>query len=132
MKLSKIATNPEGEENGTWVTMPEGYQVQVRSVNSEAYLKLQQKHAMANRRYTQRRQRPPLEVLQEQALELITEALLVDWRGLEDDDGQAIPVSEAKDILAMRQYRRMGDDIAAAASDMSLFTAAEDEEDAKN
>ena len=133
-KLNSLKSDVDLEEAGIPVTMPDGWTATLRSTNCDTYRKIQQKQLIANRRFYARRGSPPAEVIEKQALELVVKGLLVDWSGLEDDDGNEIECTHenAYTILGDRKYRNLLDDISNAAMDSSIFRADEEAQDEEN
>jgi len=134
MKLSELKTDVTLGEEGEWVTMTGGWRAKVRSTQCKGYRKRAARNLHANRRFYARKQSPPPEVTDKQALECVVEELLVDWDGLEDDDGQPIPCTKenAYEILGNPEYRVMLDDVSDAAGEFETFKFVEAEEDRGN
>jgi hypothetical protein len=135
VRLKEIATDVELGEEGEWVTMTGGWRAQVRSTQCKGYRKRAAKHLHANRRFYIRKQSPPPEVTDKQALECVVEELLVGWSGIEDDDIDGpIPFSKEKayEILGDPRYKVMLDDVADAAGEFETFRFREVEEDLGN
>ena len=136
MRLSDAASDVTKEEEGTWVPIQDDFEVKVRSTNSKKYRRLQQRHFMANRRFYAQKKQPPEDVLMRQAIDLVVNSLLVDWRGIETDDEPPQPIvfdhDVAKTILGDAQFLDILNSIADAAGEREHFRAKAAEEDAKN
>jgi hypothetical protein len=134
MKLSQIESNVNLEEEGVWVTMTGGWEAKVRSTNCKAYRDLNQRIFQKNRRFYARRQAPPPETQDQDTLRLVVETLLVDWRGLEDENGEPIPCTpeNATEILGDRRYAQMLSDVSDAAQELETFRVLEEEADLGN
>jgi hypothetical protein len=95
-KLSAIRTDLKRAEEGTWVPFAEGIEVCIASLNTERF-------KAARRRLLKphvRELRAGTAEAGERILELIKPAvarfIVVDWRNLQDDEGEPIPYSPEK------------------------------------
>lgn len=131
VNLSSLKSNLSLEEEGTWVTMTGGWEAKVRSNKSRKYRAVQQRQLMRDRRFYARRAGLPPELIAKNALELVVDGLLVDWRYLVDDDGP-IDIDRASEILGEEEHRDMLDDLADAGSIKATFEDQEEQEDIKN
>ncbi len=134
MKLSEASTNVSLEDDGVWVTMTGGWEAKVRSTSNINFRRMQQKQMAAHRKTFARGQALDPALEDQLALKRIVETILIDWRGLEDENGTPIECTKenAYKILGDRQYRHMLDDISDAASTAETFRAVELEEDLGN
>lgn len=120
MKMKDMAVDTDRVENGAWVDdIPEmeGLKLKVRGSNNVDWRRLQARLVDA----VPRKKRPggrldPDEQDRVIALCLLNTCLL-DWDGLEDDDGKALPYSKqmANTLLTEPQYRRFRDGVIWAA-----------------
>ena len=134
MKLSDLKSNVDAEEEGVWVTMGGGWEAKIRSTQCKAARQLAQKQLLKNRRYYARRETPPIEVQDKDALDLVVLVLLADWRGLVDDEDNEVKCTRenAYAILSDPEYREMLDDISDAAGTKETFRRVSMEEDLGN
>lgn len=131
MKLSQIKINPAAEENGRWMDANGlyGVQVKVRGLNNSAAraarTKIQEGFA--------RKKMSDAEAERAQ-VELIADTILIDWRGVENDDGTALICDrEAKiAILSNPEMRLFREAVLLAASLVGEDELAAKEQDAKN
>ena len=131
MKLSQIKINPAAEENGRWMDANGlyGVAVKVRGLNNSAAraarTKIQEGFA--------RKKMSDAEAERAQ-VELIADTILIDWRGVENDDGTALICDrEAKiTILSNPEMRLFREAVLLAASLVGEDELAAKEQDAKN
>lgn len=131
MKLSQIKINPAAEENGRWMDANGlyGVAVKVRGLNNSAAraarTKIQEGFA--------RKKMSDAEADRAQ-VELIADTILIDWRGVENDDGTALICDrEAKiAILSNPEMRLFREAVLLAASLVGEDELAAKEQDAKN
>lgn len=131
MKLSQIKINPAAEENGRWMDANGlyGVAVKVRGLNNSAAraarTKIQEGFA--------RKKMSDAEAERAQ-VELIADTILIDWRGVENDDGTALICDrEAKiAILSNPEMRLFREAVLLAASLVGEDELAAKEQDAKN
>ena len=102
MKLSDIIEIDRRIQDGAWMaseTLP-GVALKVRGLSSRAYENAQD----ATRRRLGQRQINAMSDVERQGLlnENLLDAILLDWKGLEGDDGEALPFSRdaAAEMLA--------------------------------
>src|SRR5262245_40290355 len=116
MKLTEIAVDPDRVENGAWVDdIPElqGLRLKVRGNNNADWRRLQARLLDA----VPRKKRMGGRVDPDEQDKIIGSCLLstclLDWDGLEDDDGAPIPYSKqmAQKLLNEPEYRRFRDGV---------------------
>ncbi len=140
MKLSKFKTDTAAAEGGVWVTMSGDFEIKIARSNSSKFQTFFQKHARGKgRRFLKGAAKGSLDSESIEALkpvmkEAAARCLIVDWRGLEEEDGTDIPYSEAKavEILIDPAYEDLFNDVLEAAQDQELYRAKEDASDAGN
>lgn len=119
VKLSSLAVDINAEQSGDWVDIPDlpGVALKVRSINAPAYQvargllmqKLRRKHGQ---------DKPiPVNDLTVALGALYAEHLLLDWRGLADDNDQPLPFSTelSTSLLTNPEYRNLVQHVAYAA-----------------
>ena len=121
MKMNEMTIDPDRLENGAWVDdIPEmeGLRLKVRGSQNSDWRRLQAKLLEA----VPRKRRIGGRVDQDDMERIITSCLLnaclLDWDGLEGDDGQPISFSKpmAEKLLKEPEYRRFRDGVVYAAS----------------
>jgi hypothetical protein len=121
MKLSEIALDSERQEKGAWIgEIPEleGLKLLVRGVNNADWRRLQTKLIEAIPR--KKRVGGRMDVDEQDRIQstCLLNACLLDWSGLENDDGTAIPYDKemARKLLFEPEYRKFRDGVVWAAT----------------
>jgi hypothetical protein len=125
MRLSDLITDKELEENGVWVPFDSGMRVKVcrlRNAKAQEFLR-RNKLAM---RDTSTEEGKAL------FCTMIATAVLVDWDGLVDDDGAAIPYTPAKAVEVFKLSPDFLNEVIELASQRELFHQTDAKESAKN
>src|SRR5690606_32024129 len=123
MRLSETKTDEALESDGVWVAIRYGAQVKVARAGNYRAEAGRARLAWEDRRLLDhpdlRRGREDRVV--ELTIAAIAETILLDWRGLEDDEGKEIPfsVDTAKELLA--EYDWLRDDVWEAANTRETF-----------
>lgn len=133
MKLSDLTVDTERQEKGAWVdNIPEleGLKLLVRGVNNADWRRLQTKLIEAiprKRRIVGRIDTDDQERIQSSCL---LNACLLDWDGLEDDDGKPIAYDKelARKLLFEPEYRAFRDGVVWAAMIVAEQTNEEQKE----
>ncbi len=136
MKLHSVKGNVTKMEDGVWEKIADDFEVRVAHQNTPAYTAFLHKNARGHGRAFLKG------TLDAKAIEAITplikEAtaryLLLDWKGLQDDNGEEIPFStdKAVEILTDQAYQSLFTMITEISQDETLFRDIEDEDDAGN
>jgi hypothetical protein len=133
MKLSDIALDSERQEKGAWVEeIPEleGLKLLVRGINNNDWRRLQAKliETMPRKKRISGRIDPD-EQDRIQSTCLLS-ACLLDWDGLEDDDGKPIPYEKdmARKLLFEPEYRKFRDGVVWAANMVAEQTSEDQKE----
>lgn len=140
MKLSEIAVDVAKEEAGDWVDIPDlpGVSVKVRSIHNADYRRLSAKLLGKLRRRLGGRELMasgiPVEEADRITARCLLETVLLDWKGITDDNGKALPFGRdtAKSLLFDRQYRVFQDAVAWAAALVGQRDLEAEEEAVKN
>lgn len=124
MRLNEVAVDVDRGENGAWVgDIPElqGLRLKVRSSQNNDWRKLQAKLQDAVPRKKRIGGRMDPEEMDKILSSCLLSCCLLDWEGLEDDDGAAIPYDKkmAQKLLTEPEYRRFRDGVIWAASIVS-------------
>jgi hypothetical protein len=131
MKISRYRTDPELESTGVWVELGEGGSIKVARMNNDKYRAMMRQVSKPYRRQLQ------LGVLDEEvARDLVNKCMaacvLLDWEGIEDDEGKAIKHSEEKALELLRDVPDFRAVVLEVASEMETFRAVEQEADEGN
>jgi hypothetical protein len=121
MKIGDIAVDADRLENGAWVDdVPEmpGLRLKVRGSFNADWRKLQQKLLDNIPRKKRMGGRTDLDEQEAIMTKCLLNCCLLDWEGLEDESGKAIPYSKefAQKLLSEPQYRRFRESVAWAAN----------------
>lgn len=137
MKITELAVDADRAENGAWVDdIPEvqGLRLKVRGSNNADWRRLQARLMDA----VPRKKRIGGRLDPDEQDSIISRCLinccLLDWQGLENDDGSELPYSKqmAEKLLTDPQYRRFRDSVIWAASVVADNTETDKEEIAGN
>lgn len=136
MKLSQLSQNAAAAEAGRWVNhIPElgGLALKVRGLDNADYRRLSAQLASEIPRADRVLGVAP-EVTDAMQTRLIVETVLIDWRGLEEDDGSVVHYSRdmAMKLLTDPNYRAFRAAVIWAAGVVGDDRLASDEADAKN
>ena len=100
MKLSKIENNLEKENEGVWLTYDGDIEVKIARFGNDRYQKIAEALYKPVKKQLQRGSLGSKRAT-ELASKAVAKGIIVDWRGIEDDDGNLIPFSEEKAIEFM-------------------------------
>jgi hypothetical protein len=137
MKMSELAVDADRQENGAWVDdIPEvqGLRLKVRGSNNADWRRLQAKLMDAVPRKKKLGGRIDPDEQDRILSSCLLSTCLLDWDGLEDDDGKPLPYSKtmAQKLLTEPEYRRFRDSVLWAASIVAENLTVEQEEIAGN
>ena len=134
VRLDQIALDTEGVEGGVWTELSAGFDVKVRSINSRKVKDIQRKHNAQNRKYTMRRKQIPSALQEKQALELVCDGFLVDWRKRLDMDGEpyAFTSENVWAFFSDARFAHLLDEVSDFALDASEFMAEDEAEELGN
>ncbi|WP_232629163.1 hypothetical protein [Methylobacterium sp. Leaf118] len=121
MKLSSLKVDASAIEEGQWVgNIPEmgDLEVRVRGLNNARYRRLQTKLIDAVPRAKRQGGRMDPDEQDRITATCLNATVLLDWRGLEGEDGQPLPYSKdlASTLLSEAEFRRFREGVIWAAS----------------
>lgn len=126
MKLSKFKTDKSMETEGVWVDVADGLRLKVARIGNPAYKthirRLGKPHVNMIRHANQA---VDLDVMDALTVKAMAANVLLDWEGLEDEDGNPIPysVKKAEELMTdVPDFRAM---VEGFASDAELFRTEE-------
>lgn len=130
-----FATDERLEEDGAWVTVNDlyGLKIKVRRLRAEASLKAYED--IVRETFGEGKLRKPDDLTQGQSQEILVRqlarAVLIDWRGVYDEDGNPVPYSEeaALNLLAMKDFREF---VYQSANERDTFRTKNDADAEKN
>lgn len=104
MKVSQLITDPIAEINGVWVDIGQGGQLKIARAGNPAAARCYER-LTAEAGTDKLTEAQSLDIL----IELLANTILLDWSGLENDDGSSIPYSKdkAKELLGYRDFRAL-------------------------
>jgi hypothetical protein len=116
MKLTELTVDPDRAENGAWVDdIPEmeGLRLKVRGNMNTDWRRLQAKLLDAVPRKKRLGGRIDTDEMEKIISSCLLNACLLDWEGLEDENGQPIPYSKqfAQKLLTEPEFRRFRDGV---------------------
>lgn len=122
MKLSQVAVDLDAIDNGIWVDSTEfdGVQYLVRGTEYPPYQKAMRKRmsAEANKLVSRRGRNTEinLDSIERNKRDLSIEHCMLDWKGIDDDDGKPVEYTKemGQKIMSEREYARMARDILSA------------------
>jgi len=104
MKLSEMRVNSAAIEGGRWVALVAfpGAEVKVRGMKSKGYRRELQRVVADLPMQDKLRLSEDPDIADRIDIQMVSSYLLLDWRGIEDDNGDPVPFSaeRAKEILS--------------------------------
>jgi hypothetical protein len=125
MRLSDFKTDLKAEEEGVWVPYGGGFEVKLGRIGNRRFKEFMMKKGKPHMRKLSSGSMD-LDIADTLMRDAIAETILLDWKGLLDDDGKPIPFSkeEAKKALAIEDFYK---EIFAMAQERELFSLKDDE-----
>lgn len=115
-------TDPELEEHGTWVEFRPGVQYKIRSTLSKAVREFEHKLMKVQRPlYLANQGMLPLEQQDRNEITRCARAIIVDWRGQTDANGNPLPFTVENAERVMTDLPRLRNDVLFAASAEETF-----------
>lgn len=129
--LSKYKTSEELEVNGVWVDFGDGVCVKIARFSNphskEVRSRLERPHAQALRRGSL-----PDSVSEYILLKQMAEAIIVDWKGVTDENGAELECTYDNKLSVLKKFKDFRDDVAFAAMERDTFKSADVEDAGKN
>lgn len=126
MKLSSLKVNTTLEKDGVWVQLDigEDIYVKVRSSDCPQHQKRTRSFAAKHWRQMSSGKMDPILEWTETG-KALADAVLLDWKGLLDDEGNEIPYSLrlATELMTNREYKEFRKAVVRAADDEANFQA---------
>lgn len=123
--------NKTAEEEGTWVELGDGIAVKVRRFNSAhakaTRRKLEEPHAALMRSGT-----VPEDIADDILTKQMSQSLIIDWKGVTTETGEAIPATPENVEGQLRKYPEFRNEVAALVLDRQTFKKLIQKEDLKN
>jgi hypothetical protein len=121
------ATSEEDAENGKWFTLSPEIKVKLRRFKSKKSRKVRERLEAPYKR-TMRGGELPEAVLESILLEQMAEAIIVDWKGFTDREGNAVPYSKEAALQIMDALPELRDELANMAIKLDNFRDEDKEE----
>lgn len=131
-----FATNESLEEDGAWVDVNElyGLKIKVRRLRSEASIKAYED--IVRESFGEQKIRRPEDLDARQSGDILTRqlarAVLIDWKGVYDGEGNEIPYSEEAALATLTEMKDFREFVYQAANERDTFRDKADKEAAKN
>jgi len=133
MKIKQhFATDASAEEEGVWVEIGEGAAVKVARFGNKRHEKALDRLRKPYRNILRTGGEIPKDRAEAIVIESMAEALLLDWRGFEDDDGRAIAHDKETAIGLLTELKDFRNQVAAIAMEAETYRASALEAAAKN
>jgi len=116
----RFKTNKSLEEDGTWVDIGDDISLKIRRFNSEKSQEVRRRLEKPYAHMTRQGRALPTKTNEEITKKQIIEVILVDWKGITDDNGEVIPYSleNAKKLLETKDFM---DEVARLSLNEQLF-----------
>lgn len=133
MKIySRYKTDDDAELNGTWVDLGDGAQVKVARFGNTKHRELIAKLQKPYTSILKAGLEIPEDAKMKMAVESIASAILIEWRGIEDESGKEIPYSIEAAKKLLTELKDFRDTITYLAMQQETFRQTAIEEAAKN
>lgn len=126
MKISTFATDLDLEENGVWVDIGDGGQLLVARMGNPRYLEVVRRISRPHKNRI-RTKSINEELSDDILIQAMAEAILLDWKGLEDDKGKPIKYSKEAAYELMKGMRDFRNLVVEIASEQAAFRREENE-----
>lgn len=131
MDFNEFATDENAEENGKWFKLSATAEVKLRSYQSKKSLAVREALEEPYLALKRANKSIPAEDQERMLIEQMAKAILVDWKGFEED-GVTVPFSAKKALEVLTKYREFRNVIARLVADDDAFKLANKVEAEKN
>lgn len=114
-----FGTNKKKEEEGVWVRAGDGAEFKIARANNTVAMKMSTE-LMRPYRHLQRINKVPKDVQEEVGLEVLSQAILLDWKGVKEGDVE-IPFSPEAAKRLFKAYPDFADFVAGYAQEHTVF-----------
>jgi hypothetical protein len=126
----KFSMDTEAEIKGRWVKLDESTELLIARNNNTRYKELFNIKIQPYRQSIGTGMLPE-ETAQKVMIEIMADAILLDWKGVEDE-GQPITYSKEAAVQLLTKYKEFRDFVSAAADNATLYKLSEQEVAVKN
>lgn len=130
-KISQLKTDLKRETEGAWVDYRPGVRLRIARVNNPNYDALLRKLGKPYRSQL-RREDLAGDVLDDIVRKVFAETVLLDWEGIEDDDGKPVPYSKEQALAYLTDIPDFYRDVQELAGQAALFRIAERDDSVGN
>jgi len=130
LDLKRFATDKNAEIEGVWVKLDEGVELKIARMGNEKFNELFRKYSRPYKRAI-RNGTLSDSIAEDILLKCMSEAILLDWKGLEED-GVPLEYTKENAYRVLKEYEVLRDFVTSCAEDFELFKKQEDEEAEKN
>lgn len=127
--MERYKTDRNLEENGQWVELGDGLEIKVARISSERSKAV--RHRL-EKPYAKMRGEIPTSIQEQILIKQIAEAVLLDWKGVTDDEGKAIECTLDAKIKMLTEFKDFLQDVVMVAMEAETFKAQKIEEASKN
>ena len=125
-----FGTDAAKEKEGVWYDLADGLRMRIARVGNPNYQKTFQKLSKPHRRAI-RRGTLPDEVAEKLLIQCMSETIVLDWSGVEDE-GVVIPYSKEAVVTVLTKYPELRNYINDIANELEAFQEELDEEAVEN
>lgn len=129
--LNKYKTDPDLENNGVWIDFGDDVHVKITRFGTTKSKEVRRRLEKPYQNFT-RKGGIPDSVLEEILMKQIAEAIIVDWKGVTDEEGAVLDCTYDNRLTVLKKYPDFRDDVVLAASERDTFKTANVEDGAKN
>lgn len=122
-----FGTNKKKEEEGVWFPGPGETSYLIARSNNDRAVKLSKELMKPYRKLIRMNQMPP-EKQMEISLTVVSETILLDWKGVKDESGKDVTYTPAAGHAELKENSEFADFIAGLANEASGFRDEEEEE----
>lgn len=126
MRLGVLERDVTKATQGTWVDLGDDFKVKVTRIGSPAYNDILDKELSQHRKNSNRSGRPiPGDIVDAAINKAFLATVLLDWQGLEDDNGTPIAFSREKalELFSDKRFAALRDIIISASTEEENFRA---------
>lgn len=127
MRISKFATDTGLEEDGVWIDIGEGASLKVARIGNPRYRKALRAATKPHARSI-RMGILPQDQIEELELNVIADTILLDWKGIEDDNGDPIEYNRENALQLLQNLRDFRALVLDIAQEQQAFRREEQEE----
>lgn len=127
--VDRYKTDKDLEENGQWVDFGDGVLVKVARLNSERSQAVRRK---LEKPYSKIRGSIPEDISEEILTKQVAEAVLLDWKGVTDENGKELECTYENRYKVLKEYKDFRFDVVTCAVEAETFKNKQVEEATKN